>query len=178
LTISRHDVGVTEATEAEHRSDQEDEPRDEDAVAHFVERFADLLVEAGMPRMPSRIFVRLLVTESGSLSAAELAEYLQISPAGVSGGVRYLMQTDLVKRERPPGSRRDVYRVGQHPWHEALTQRDQLMLRWADSLRSGVDVLGRRSAAGERVRESVEFFEFVAAELPVLMERWRTREGA
>ena len=151
--------------------------RDEEAVAHFVERFADLLVEAGMPRMPSRIFVRLMVTDSGRLSAAELAEHLQISPAAVSGGIRYLTQVEMVRRERPPGSRRDVYRVGQHPWHEALTQRDQLMLRWADSLRTGVDVLGETTEAGERIRESVEFFEFVAAELPLLMERWRTRKA-
>jgi DNA-binding transcriptional regulator GbsR (MarR family) len=183
LTICGHDVGVTEATQAQLPATEPPatEPpapigRDEEAVAHFVERFADLLVEAGMPRMPSRIFVRLLVTDSGRLSAAELAEYLKISPAAVSGGIRYLAQTDMVKRERPPGSRRDVYRVGQHPWHEALTQRDQLMLRWADNLRTGVDVLGPETMAGERVRESVEFFEFVAAELPILMERWRTRE--
>jgi DNA-binding transcriptional regulator GbsR (MarR family) len=149
--------------------------RDEAAVATFVERFADLLVEAGMPRMPSRIFVRLLVTDSGQLSAAELAEHLQISPAAVSGGIRYLGQVDLVKRERPPGSRRDVYRVGHDAWHEALTQRDKMMLRWAESLRAGVETLGPGTPAGERVRESVEFFEFIAAEMPAMLERWRAR---
>jgi DNA-binding transcriptional regulator GbsR (MarR family) len=190
LTICGHDVGVADATETDLKATAPPAipgrprghaptpaSRDEEAVAHFVERFADLLVEAGMPRMPSRIFVRLMVTDSGRLSAAELAEHLQISPAAVSGGIRYLTQVEMVRRERPPGSRRDVYRVGQHPWHEALTQRDQLMLRWADSLRTGVDVLGETTEAGERIRESVEFFEFVAAELPLLMERWRTRKA-
>jgi DNA-binding transcriptional regulator GbsR (MarR family) len=182
LTIYRHDVGVTEAKQAELPTPPEpraalEGERDEQAIATFVERFADLLVEAGMPRMPSRIFVRLLVTDSGRLSAAELAEHLQISPAAVSGGIRYLTQVELVKRERPPGSRRDVYLVGHDAWHEALARRDQLMLRWADSLRSGVDTLGAQSPAGERIRESVEFFEFVAAELPLMMERWRTRNS-
>jgi DNA-binding transcriptional regulator GbsR (MarR family) len=156
-------------------TDEADVVRDEADVATFVERFADLLVEAGMPRMPSRIFVRLLVTDAGRLSAAELAESLQISPAAVSGGIRYLAQVDLVKRERPPGSRRDVYRVGHDAWHEALTQRDQMLLRWADSLRGGVEVLGGNSPAGERVQESLEFFEFIAAEMPAMLERWRTR---
>ena len=154
------------------------EGRDEAAVGIFVERFAELLVEAGMPRMPSRIFVRLLVTDSGRLSALELAEALQISPAAVSGGIRYLTQVDLVKRERPPGSRRDVYLVGHDTWHELLSQRDQQMLRWANSLRAGVGTLGESTPAGERIRESVEFFEFIAAEMPAMLERWRARHNS
>src|SRR3954453_23557084 len=123
----------------------EAEVRDEAAIANFVERFADLLVEAGMPRMPSRIFVRLLVTDSGELSAAELSQALQISPAAVSGAIRYLSQVDLVKRAGPPGRRRDVYRVGHDAWHEALGRRDQMLLRWADNLRDGARMLGEDS---------------------------------
>jgi DNA-binding transcriptional regulator GbsR (MarR family) len=165
----RHDEGVVELTGT---------VRDEVAIATFVERFADLLVEAGMPRMPSRIFVRLLVTDSGQLSAAELSEHLQISPAAVSGAIRYLSQVDLVKRERPPGSRRDVYRVGHDAWHESLAQRDRMMLRWADILRTSLEALGEDTPAAERVRESAEFFEFVAAEMPAMLERWRTRNDA
>ncbi len=157
---------------AEQGGDEQDR-RDQVAVANFVERFADLLVEAGMPRMPSRVFVRLLATDSGRLPAAELSQLLQISPAAVSGAIRYLTQVELVKRERPPGSRRDVYRVGHDAWHEALTQRDQMLARWSDSLRDGVQVLGAGTPAGARVRESLEFFEFLAAEMPALLERWR-----
>jgi DNA-binding transcriptional regulator GbsR (MarR family) len=149
--------------------------RDAAAVAAFVERFADLLVEAGMPRMPSRIFVKLLATDEGRLTAAELSEQLQISRAAVSGAIRYLAQVDLVSRERPAGSRRDVYRVGHDAWHEALARRDQMLIRWADSLRVGVQTLGAQTPAGQRVRESVEFFEFIAAEMPVMLERWRSR---
>ena len=159
-----------------HNADVTAAERDEPAVATFVERFADLLVEAGMPRMPSRIFVRLLATDSGRLSAAELSQALQISPAAVSGAIRYLSQVDLVKRERPPGSRRDVYRVGHDAWHEALAQRDKMMLRWAEILRAGAQTLGEQTPAGLRVLESVEFFEFLAAEMPAMLERWRTRK--
>jgi DNA-binding transcriptional regulator GbsR (MarR family) len=150
--------------------------RDDAAVATFVERFADLLVEAGMPRMPSRIFVRLLATDSGRLSAAELSEHLQISPAGVSGAIRYLAQVEMVTRERPPGSRREYYRVSDDTWYEALTQRDRMMLRWVDSLRDGVQALGAGSPAGQRVRESQEFMQFTITELPAMLERWRNRK--
>ena len=170
--LTGHNADVTAAERDEVAAE-----RDEVAVATFVERFADLLVEAGMPRMPSRIFVRLLATDSGRLSAAELSQALQISPAAVSGGIRYLSQVDLVKRERPPGSRRDVYRVGHDAWHEALAQRDKMMMRWAETLRAGSETLGKHSPAGLRVRESVEFFEFIAAEMPAMLERWRNRPG-
>ena len=42
---------------------------DQDAVARFVERFAGGLADAGMPRMPARVFVALLATDSGRLTA-------------------------------------------------------------------------------------------------------------
>jgi DNA-binding transcriptional regulator GbsR (MarR family) len=169
---------VPEVVQAPQVARAPDVARDEAAVAAFVERFADLLVEAGMPRMPSRIFVRLLATDEGRLTAAELSEQLQISPAAVSGAIRYLSQVDLVKRERPAGSRRDLYRVGHDAWHEALSRRDQMLVRWADSLRIGAQTLGEHTPAGERVSESVEFFEFIAAEMPAMLERWRTRQKA
>ena len=63
---------------------------DPSEVDRYVERFAINLVEAGLPRMPSRVFAALLVSEEGKLTAAELAKQLQVSPAAVSGAVRYL----------------------------------------------------------------------------------------
>ena len=53
------------------------------AVDDFVERFAGDLEAAGVPRLPARVFVALLVEDDGYLSAAELAERLHISPATV-----------------------------------------------------------------------------------------------
>ncbi|HXW84375.1 MAG TPA: MarR family transcriptional regulator, partial [Candidatus Binataceae bacterium] len=103
--------------------------RDEHAVARFVERLALALAEAGFPRMPARVFAGLLVTDSGRLTAAELAERLRISAAAVSGSVRYLMQVNLASREREPGSRRDFYRVHANVWWEAVAHRDQMFDR-------------------------------------------------
>ena len=58
-----------------------------DPLFAYIERFAAVLVAAGFPPMPARVFVALLVTDSGRLSAAELAAMLRISPAAVSGAV-------------------------------------------------------------------------------------------
>jgi predicted transcriptional regulator len=150
-----------------------DTERDDEAVSRFVERFAMTLEESGVPRMPARVFVTLLATDSGALTAAELAERLQVSPAAVSGAVRYLIQVDLITRERDPGSRRDRYRVFDDAWYEATVRRERLLLRWEDSAREGVAVLGPDTPAGSRMVETVAFFEFLRREMPALQERWR-----
>ncbi|MBB5954147.1 DNA-binding transcriptional regulator GbsR (MarR family) [Saccharothrix tamanrassetensis] len=147
--------------------------RDEQAVLRFIERFASALAEAGMPRMPSRVFVALLASDDGSLTAAELADLLRVSPAAVSGAVRYLTQVSLVSRERETGSRRDVYRVYEDLWYEAIFRRDQMLARWEGSLKEGVSVLGPRTPAGRRISETLAFFEFFHRELPDMLERWR-----
>jgi len=151
--------------------------RDQRAVLRFIERFATGLVEAGMARMPARVFAALLATDSGRLTAAELAESLQVSPAAVSGAVRYLVQLDLAGREREPGSRRDHYRVHDDVWHEAITRRDQMLTRWEGSLREGLEALGPDTPAGARLAETLDFFEFVQKEMPAMMARWRVRRA-
>ncbi|MFF3288830.1 GbsR/MarR family transcriptional regulator [Streptomyces sp. NPDC003023] len=159
---------VTEQTAAAAR-----QPRDEEAVSAFVERFAAQLVEAGMTRMPARVFAALLSSDAGVMSSAELGAQLQVSPAAVSGAIRYLSQVDMVSREREPGSRRERYRVHGNQWYEALTNRDQILKRWEGTLREGVASLGPGTRAGRRMSETLEFFQFLEKELVLLMERWR-----
>jgi DNA-binding transcriptional regulator GbsR (MarR family) len=142
-------------------------------VARFVERFGATLEEGGVPRMAARVFAALLVTDSGRLTAAELAEQLQISPAAVSGAVRYLTQVGLVTREREAGSRRDVYRLHQEVWYEAIVNREPLLARWRRSLQEGVEAVGPDTPAGRRLSESVDFFSFLIAEMPAMLTRWR-----
>src|SRR5262245_66434066 len=83
--------------------------RDEQAVRRFVERFAAGLVEAGMPAMPARVFSALLATDSGRLTAAELATQLDASPAAIPGAVRHPALGGMSRRERGRGTRRAQY---------------------------------------------------------------------
>jgi predicted transcriptional regulator len=149
--------------------------RDEAAVVRFVEDLASALMEMGVPRMPARVFAALLTTDSGRLTAAELAAKLQISPAAVSGAVRYLIQVGMARRETEPGSRRHYYRAPDNVWDEVIGIRDHLMSRWTGVLRDGVAILGAATPAGERVADSVRFFEFVGSELPLVIRKWRER---
>jgi DNA-binding transcriptional regulator GbsR (MarR family) len=147
--------------------------RDPEAVSRFVEHFAAQLVEAGVPRMPARVFAALLASDSGTLTSAQLGEQLKISPAAVSGAVRYLAQVHLVSREREPGSRRERYRVHSDQWYEALTSREAVIKRWEDALREGVSSLGADTPAGRRLAETLDFFAFIERDVAAMMERWR-----
>ncbi|HEX3604394.1 MAG TPA: MarR family transcriptional regulator [Candidatus Dormibacteraeota bacterium] len=145
------------------------------AVSRFIEGFASVLTEGGFPRMPARVFAALLATDSGRLTAAELAALLQASPAAISSAVAYLVPLTLVAREREPGSRRDLYRIHDDVWYESVVRREQVMLRWEASLGDGIAALGGGSPAGRRLAETLAFLRFVHGELPDLLRRWRER---
>ena len=144
-----------------------------DDAARFIERFASVLVESGVPRMPARVFAALLAHDSGRLTASELAGLLQVSPAAVSGAVRYLTQVSLISREREPGSRRDVYRLHDDQWYEAIVRREPLLQRWERAVLDGIDAVGADTPAGRRLRDTADFFEFLQAEMPAMLQRWR-----
>jgi predicted transcriptional regulator len=147
--------------------------RDPVAVREFIERFTGQLTQAGFPRTPARIFVALLTSDSSSLTATELGDLLQTSPASVSGGVRYLIQVGLVTAQGEPGSRRQHYQMPADVWYEVVRLRDRQFARWATELGDGVDVLGAGSPAGVRLAETVRYFEFLSAEMSSLLSRWR-----
>jgi len=146
-------------------------------VATFADQFAADLEAAGIPRLPARVFVALLVEDAGFLTAAELAERLQISPAAVSGAVRYLIQVNLVRREREPGSRRDRYRVSDEAWYEASVSREALLQQWGRTLGDGVTALGPATPAGRRMQETLDFVAFLQRELPRVLARWRRHKA-
>jgi hypothetical protein len=148
---------------------REAEGNDDEAVRRFVEHFAQLLTEAGMPRMASRAFACLLAEDAGRLTAAELAD---------SGAVRYLTQAGLAVRGREPGARRDHYRLHDDVWVEMYLHRSALLRRWEQAMAEGAELIGTDRPAGRRIEETREFFAFLQEELPAAMQRWRERRAA
>ncbi|HEU5470828.1 MAG TPA: MarR family transcriptional regulator [Actinophytocola sp.] len=150
--------------------------RDDPAVARFVERLALVLTDAGIPRMPSRVFALLLATESGKATASELCEALHVSPAAISGAVRYLDHVGLIVKARDPGERRDHYEVTDDLWYEAFANRDKLMQGWIDALSEGMTAVGPATHAGRRLGQTQRFIEFLLKEMVTMRERWRAQE--
>jgi len=142
-----------------------------------VERLGAALSTAGFPPMPARVFAALLVDEDGRMTSAELTEELSVSPAAVSGAVRYLSHVGLLRRERERGGRRDVFVVLDDAFHGALTSTDQVYAGMIRALADGVDHLGAGSQAGRRLQLSREFLEFVTDEMGGILERWEAHKA-
>ena len=106
-----------------------------------------------------------------------LAARLQVSPAAISGAVRWLTQMHLLTRAREPGARRDHYRVVDDQWYEATVFKTAALRRYEDVLAEGVRLIGPDRPAGRRLQETRDFFAFFRAELPELLERWRASRG-
>jgi len=148
--------------------------RDELAVRSFVEHMAMTLEAWGFPRMPARVLVTMMGADEASLTAAELGERLDVSPAAVSGAVRYLTQLGLLERAPAPGSRRDHYRMPDSVWYEASVTKGGVLKTLADLADGGVAALGGPATpAGARVAEMRDFFYFVQAELEGLLAKWQ-----
>ncbi|PRZ41661.1 MarR family protein [Antricoccus suffuscus] len=141
----------------------------------FVEKMGNDLVRAGMPRMAARVFAAVLSSEGGKMTAADLGELLKASPAAISGAVRYLEQVDMVVRYREPGSRRDVFALGEDVWYEAFAHKDEVLSQWMQTAAEGVELFGVDTEVGRRLDEAREFDLFMIEEVPLLIERWRVR---
>src|SRR5918999_3806632 len=126
-----------------------------------VERLGQVLEDSGVPRMPARVFAYILAEDRDRYTAAELAEGLQVSPAAISGAVRYLTQTHLVVKERRPSGRGDLYRVVDGDiWGTIMTARLSQMDHYVASLDKAAALLEPDSPGRTRVEETRDYFAF------------------
>ncbi|TDW86425.1 GbsR/MarR family transcriptional regulator [Kribbella sp. VKM Ac-2566] len=144
-----------------------------EAVSQFVERFAGVLANSGVPTMSARVMGAMLVSPTGTMTAAELAEALQISQPAVSGAVRQLLQVSFITRERLPGSRKDHYRIREDVFAAILERRNLALSEWESTSRSGASLFGEDSPVGRRLTEAADFFAFIHADMDQMIKNWR-----
>jgi DNA-binding transcriptional regulator GbsR (MarR family) len=147
---------------------------DHDELLRFVERFAIVLANSGIPRMPARVFAYVLAEDAERYTAAELASGLRVSPAAISGAVRYLVQVGMLAKEREPGSRSDHYRIfDRDVWGMIVSQQLPLIQTYEDAAAEGVKLLKPGSPGARRMRETQEFCAFLREYQLGFIERWR-----
>lgn len=155
------------------------EPTADATVRWFVEQFALLLTDSGLPRMAARVFAYLLAGDRTTYTVAEIASGLGMSSAAVSGAVRHLSQAGLLVKDRELGASADSYRVYEDAWQVIAVRTVEAIDRAVDVLSAGVDRLDREAGqASEGMREALEFYRFWRDELPATMERWRDHRRA
>lgn len=151
-----------------------DDAHDREAVLRFVEQFGLILNDAGLPRMPARVFAYVLADDAEIYTASDLAEGLQVSPAAISGAVRMLVQSGMLGKERPRGSRVDHYRVYDNDvWSAIFEQRFPIMVRTEEVLQRLLKDLDPERPGAKRARETLEYYRFMRRELGGMLERWK-----
>lgn len=144
-----------------------------DDLLRAVERFAQILAGSGMPRMAARVFAYVIADDSDRYTAAELADGLRVSPAAISGAVRYLLDTRMVFKEREPGTRADLYRVyDDDVWSAIMNARIPFLKYYEDAVTDAAHQIGVESRGGQRLAETAAFFAFIREEMVRAMERW------
>ncbi|MEV0374425.1 helix-turn-helix domain-containing protein [Streptomyces sp. NPDC050636] len=152
--------------------------RDPQAVQDLTESYTALLVQQGMPRMTARVLACLCITDSGTLTAADLVQRLRVSPASVSHAVTFLEQQGLLRRERVPGVRRERYVVDDEVWLRSTLAALQMNDALVAASQRAAEILGVATPAGARFESSAEFLLLVSESLQKVMEQWRQSRAA
>ena len=146
--------------------------RDAEAVGEYEEMFTTVLMQSGLPKMMSRVLVCLYTTDAGSLTASELVQRLQVSPASISKAIASLESLDLIRRERDD-RRRERYVVDDDLWYQSMMRSAQDNARLAETARQGVGVLGRDTPAAARLENVARYLDFVGESITRAAEQAR-----
>lgn len=142
-------------------------------VFELEEGAVELAVGMGVPKMVARVLIRLWLSEEGRLTAAELARGLKVSPASISMAVGYLMRQGLVRRERDPQRRRDIYVVDDDAWYHSTVISARQTLAAAEITKAAGRTLGLDTPVGRRLARGGAFLERISLDALASAERWR-----
>jgi len=147
--------------------------RDDAAVREYEETFTTLLMQSGVPKMMARVLTCLYTSDSGSLTASDLVQRLDVSPASVSKAMTYLEVQGLARRERDEESRRERYVVDDDVWYQSMIAAARSNAQLAETARLGVTVLGPGTPAATRLENIARFVDFVGESIARAAEQAR-----
>ena len=122
--------------------------------------------------MTARVLACLYTTDAGSLTAAELVQRLQVSPASVSKAIAFLESQGLVRRERDE-RRRERYVVDDDVWYQSMIASARATAQLVETARQGVGVLGPGTPAAARLENIARFLDFVSESITRAAEQAR-----
>ncbi|WP_456845720.1 MarR family transcriptional regulator, partial [Cellulomonas sp. P5_C6] len=143
-----------------------------EAVRQYEETFTTLLMRSGLPRIAAGVLTCLYTTDAGSLTASELVERLQVSPASISKAIAFLESQGLVLRERDE-RRRERYVADAGVWYQSMIASARSNAELAETARQGVSVLGPDTPAAVRLENVARFMDFVGESIARAAEQAR-----
>ena len=142
-----------------------------------AEQLALVLSTHGLQRMTARVLAALLFTEQPTMTMGELADRLQASSGAISGAIKMLTSVGLVERAPAPVSRRDHYRLRDNAWAVLYTNQNEVLAAMLKAAEAGIATTGGKTLAGQRLIQMRDFYNFLLAEIPALLDRWHRQSG-
>jgi DNA-binding transcriptional regulator GbsR (MarR family) len=141
-------------------------------VAEYEETFTTVLMASGLTKMTARVLTCLFTTDAGSLTASQLAQRLQVSPASISKAIAFLESQSLVRRERDE-RRRDRYVVDDELFYQATIASARANDQLVETARQGVAILGPHTPAATRLENIARFLDFISESITRAAEQAR-----
>lgn len=146
-------------------------------LQEVAEQLALVLTSLGLQRMTARALAALLFTEQPTMTMGELSERLQASAGAISGALKMLTSVGLVERVPMPGSRRDHYRLRDNAWALMFTNQNVSFSAMQSAAEAGIAATEDNSLARDRLTQMRDFYAFLLAEIPALLDRWREQSA-
>jgi len=147
-----------------------------EARRRFIEDAGELMDEHALPRMAGKVIGALLICVPPYMALDELADELQASKGAISMATRLLLRIGIVERVGLPGQRRRYYRIRPNLWEELFVRSTEHFEEHVRLVEEGLELMkGEPVEMSRRLVEMKAFTEFLADELPGLVERWRRR---
>jgi DNA-binding transcriptional regulator GbsR (MarR family) len=143
-----------------------------------AERLALALNQNGMQRMIARVLAAFLFSDQESVTAAELGEQLGASAGSISGAITMLRTVGLIEPAPVPGSRRAHFRMRDDAWATMMSSQNAMVQAMQEIAEAGVANTPPGSPAARRLERMRDFYAYLFAELPALIERWRAQRDA
>lgn len=171
-------LATTHRSRRNHRPPAAAQPASErsgsNAAAAFMADLTAALIQTGLPRTAAGVMACLFTSETGSRTAAELAQHLQVSAATISHTVGLLHQHGLMRRGLDSQSRRHRYFLDENAGLRSAVVSARTNQQLATTALRGVDIFGADTAVGTRLATAGRFLEQLGNDMLHAAEKhWR-----
>lgn len=140
----------------------------------LIEKLVVMHEEEGMQPAAARILSLLLVSHQPELTFDQITNTLNISKSATSNAINLLLNTNQIEYITKYGERKRYFRNKILQWEENMKRKFDKMQDSANLLK---EVLKNRPGDttdfNNRLREVIDFIEFLHQELPEIYRKWQ-----
>lgn len=136
---------------------------------NFIERLGVLSEDDGQPRIMGRIWGLLMVMPT-PVTAANIAELLQISRGSVSTNMKLLTIMNVVSKSTQPGEREAFYSIAEQPYSALIKGYAERMSANSKTVKDSLEGI-ENPVVRERISNLGEFYRQTAEANTALLDK-------